>query len=163
MPLVAVQPANPFVDGRQSQRALSIRRGVERYYKTTGCVTLPELTLPNGRRADLIALSAKGIITIIEIKSSISDFQADNKWPDYANYCDEFLFATLPDVPAEIFPEETGFMVADDHGAYMERQPVQEKLAPARRKTMHLLFARSSAQRLARCCAHAGLDSADMD
>ncbi len=163
MPLVAIQPENPFVDGRQSQRALSIRKGVEQYFSQSGCVTLPELTLPTGRRADIIALSPKGAITIIEIKSSIADFKADNKWPDYREFCDRFLFATLPDVPVGIFPSDEGFMVADDHGADMLREPVEYKVAAARRKTIHLLFARSSAQRLARCCAHAGLDSAELE
>ena len=160
MPIVSLSTENPFVDGRQSQRALTIRTGVERYFAESGWATLPELTLPTGRRADLIALSSKGQICIVEVKSSIADLKADNKWPDYLDYCDELIFATLADVPADIFPQEAGFMVADAHGAELLRQPPLEKIAAARRKVVHLAFARASAQRLARCCAHAGLDSA---
>jgi len=159
MPIVTFDASNPFVDGRQSERALMVRTGVERYFSHAGWATLPELTLPTGRRADLIALSSKGQVCIVEIKSSIADLKADNKWPDYRDYCDELIFATLADVPADIFPTDAGFMVADNHGAELLRQPPLEKIAAARRKIVHLAFARASAQRLARCCAHAGLDS----
>lgn len=161
MPIVSIQPNNPFVDGRQSERALSVRKGVERYFHKAGWATLPELTLPTGRRADIVALSPKGMITIVEIKSSVADLKADNKWPDYWEYCDELIFATLSDVPPEIFPQEPGFMVADDHGAELLHPSPSQKLAPARRKVMHLKFARASAQRLARCCAHAGIDGVE--
>jgi len=102
-------------------------------------------------------------MTIIEIKSSIADMNADKKWPDYRDYCDEFLFATLPDVPADIFPSEPGFMIADHHGAEIIRPSPSHPLSAARRKKLHLIFARSSALRLAKCCAHAGLDSAELD
>lgn len=162
MPIVTVQQNNPFVDGRQSERALSVRRGVERYFHRSGWATLPEMTLPNGRRADVIALSSKGEVTIVEIKSSIADFNADNKWPEYWDYCDALIFATLTDVPESIFPEEAGFMVADDHGAELLRPSRLQKLPPARRKSIHLKFARASAQRLVRCCLHAGIDSAEL-
>lgn len=159
MPIISLDSANPFVDGRQSQRALEVRTGVERYFSEAGWATLPELTLPTGRRADLFALSGKGEICIIEIKSSVADLKADNKWPEYRDYCDQLVFATLSDVPAEIFPPDAGFMVADAHGAELLRPPPVQKLPAPRRKVLHLSFARAGAQRLARCCAHAGLDS----
>ncbi len=159
MPIVSINADNPFVDGRQSERALSVRVGVERYFGEAGCVTLPELSLPTGRRADVVALSPKGLITIVEIKSSIADLKADNKWPDYRDYCDALFFATLSDVPPDIFPEDAGFIVADAHGAEIMRPAPEEKLIAVRRKAVHLAFARASAQRLARCCAHAGVDS----
>lgn len=159
MPIVSINADNPFVDGRQSARALAVRQGVERYFSQFGCATLPELSLPTGRRADLVALSPKGVVTIVEIKSSIADLKADNKWPDYRPYCDLLIFATLADVPADIFPSDAGFMVADSHGAELIRPAPEEKLIAVRRKAVHLAFARASAQRLARCCAHAGIDS----
>ena len=160
MPIISFDSDNPFVDGRQSERALTIRLGVERYFANAGWATLPELTLPTGRRADLVALSGRGQICIVEIKSSIADLKADNKWPDYHDFCDELIFASLADVPAEIFPPEVGFMVADAHGAELIRQSPIEKISAARRKSVHLTFARACALRLSRCCAHAGFDSA---
>ena len=162
MPIVSIVTDNPFVDGRQSSRAMAVRTGVERYFTNAGWVTLPEWSLPNGRRADLAALSPKGEITIVEIKSSVADLKADTKWPEYNEYCDELIFATLVDVPTEIFPHQAGFMIADAHGAELIRQPPLNKLVAARRKSLHLNFARVSATRLARCCAHAGIDSVDL-
>lgn len=159
MPIVSLATPNPFIDGRQSERAMSVRCGVERYLWEAGWVTLPELTLKNGRRADIAALSPKGDVMIVEIKSSTADMKADQKWPDYHEFCDQLLFATLADVPADIFPDEAGLMIADQYGAEVLRPAPPVKLAPARRKAVHLQFARASAARLARCCEHAGFDS----
>ena len=53
-------PINPLADGRQSDRALLVRRGVQRLFAQMGAAVLPELCLPTGRRADLVALTAKG-------------------------------------------------------------------------------------------------------
>ena len=162
MPLVSVAQSNPFVDGRQSERAMAVRTGVERHLVDRGWVTLPEMTLKTGRRADLVGFSAKGNVIIIEVKSSIADFRADTKWPDYRDYCDQLYFATLADVPADIFPEEVGLIIADSYGAEILRDAPEHRLPAARRKALTLSFARASAQRLARCCEHAGLDAADL-
>lgn len=161
MPIVSLTASNPFEDGRQSDRALAVRFGCERYFSERNWVTLPEMALKNGRRADLICISPKGEICIVEVKSSVADFRADNKWPDYQHFCDELLFATLPDVPSDIFPEEAGLLIADAYGAELLRSAPLVKLSAARRKAVHLAFGRASALRLARCCAHASVDGAD--
>ena len=161
MPLIDVARANPFVDGRQSQRAMEVRAGVERHYREQGWATLPEVTLSGGRRADLLALSPKGDVTIVEIKSSVADLRADAKWPDYRAHCDELVFATLRDVPADIFPEDAGLMVADAYGAHRLRPGPVHRLSAHGRKKIHLRFARAAALRLARCCEHAGVDATD--
>lgn len=156
MPIISLVADNPFVDGRQSNRALEVRSGVERYMAELGAATLPELSFENGRRADLVGLCPKGKITIIEVKSSIADFNADNKWPGYRDWCDRLYFATLPDVPAEIFPEDAGLIIADRHEAHVLREPPEHPLKPHMRKKVQLRFARASALRLSMCCAHAG-------
>ena len=164
MPIVSINATNPFVDGRQSERALAIRKGVERHFEELGWATIPELTLKSGRRADLVCLSSKGELTIVEIKSSIADFRADTKWPEYEEFCDQLYFATLADVPADIFPESAGLIVADTYGAEVLRLAPELKLSAPRRKLMTATFARTAAQRLARCCAHAGLENdSDLD
>src|SRR3984957_10135755 len=71
------------VDGRQSQTALAIARGTARYLHALGYCVISELPLPSGRRADLVALGGDGEIIIVEIKSSVADFRADQKWMDY--------------------------------------------------------------------------------
>ena len=158
MPILSHSADNPFVDGRQSDRALAVRTGVERYFHELGWATLPELALAGGRRADLVAISAKGDIAIIEVKSSIADFRADTKWPEYHDHCDFLYFATLTDVPRNIFPDETGLMIADAFGADILRPAEELRIAAARRKAVTLRFSRAAAQRLVRCCVHAGLD-----
>ena len=68
------------LDGRQSQTALMVQRGVCRLLREAGFATLTEFTLASGRRADIIALNGAGLIWIVEIKSSLEDFRADGKW-----------------------------------------------------------------------------------
>ena len=81
-----------------------------------GFTCVSELPLPSGRRADLVAIGRSGEIWIVEIKSSIADFRADQKWMDYRMHCDRLFFATTIEVPCEIFPKDTGLIVADGFG-----------------------------------------------
>ncbi|WP_265515934.1 MmcB family DNA repair protein [Nitratireductor luteus] len=148
MPIVSPIPINPLADGRQSERALVIRRGVQRLLLEMGAVVMPELTLATGRRADLVALTRKGDIWIIEIKSSIEDFRVDRKWPEYRFHSDRLFFASHPEVPQEIFPSECGFILSDGYGAEVLREAPEHRLAAATRKAMMLRFARASAARL---------------
>ena len=143
-----VQPLTLSIDGRQSPTALSVQRGVRRLFRQLGHVTLPELTLGNGRRADLIALAPDGLITIVEIKSSIADFRADQKWPSYADFCDRFYFAIPETVPYEILPEDRGVIIADAFGAAFLREGERHPLAGARRKAVTLRFAHAAASLL---------------
>ena len=148
MPIIALSLQNPLVDGRQSERAMLVRRGVQRLLTEMGAHVLPELSLATGRRADLVALTRRGDIWIVEIKSSIEDFRVDRKWPDYRLHCDRFFFATHPGVPAGIFPEECGFILSDGYGAEMMRDAPEHRLAPAARKALMLRIARAGAARL---------------
>jgi hypothetical protein len=109
---------------------------------------LPELGLASGRRADLITLSTKGEIWIVEIKSSIEDFRVDAKWPDYRLHCDRLFFATHPGVPLEIFPDDCGLILSDGYDAEIMRSAPEHRLAPATRKALTLRFARAGADRL---------------
>jgi hypothetical protein len=142
------EPQRLPVDGRQSERALAIRRGVCRRLRAEGLALIPEVTLRSGRRADLVALAADGAITIVEIKSSIEDFRADGKWQEYCLHADHFYFATGPHVPPEIFPADAGLIVADGYGAEVLRPASCTKLAAARRKEMLIRLARAGATRL---------------
>ena len=148
MPLIDLHSKNPLEDGRQSARAMRIRRGVQLLLAEMGAAHLPELTLANGRRADIIALFRDGSIWIVEIKSSIEDMKADGKWPDYRDYCDRLFFATLEDVPEAIFPPDCGFIRADTHGAALLRDAPEHRIAAARRKAVTLRIAQAASQRL---------------
>ncbi|MBR7650783.1 MmcB family DNA repair protein [Brucella oryzae] len=157
MPIVIPDQTHPLSDGRQSENAMLVRRGVQRLFLEMGLATLPELPLASGRRADLIAVNRKGEIWIVEIKSSIEDWKADHKWPDYRAYCDRLFFATHPAVPREIFPQECGFILSDGYGAEILREAPEHKLPGATRKTLMLRFARAGAARLT-IAELAGLD-----
>ena len=138
-----------LADGRQSEPARAIGRGTGRLLRRLGHVHIAELTLANGRRADIVALTPAGEIWIIEVKSSAEDFRTDNKWPDYWEYADHVLFAVAPDFPVEILPDEAGLILADRYGGELVRMPERRPLAPARRRAMQLSFARAAALRLA--------------
>jgi hypothetical protein len=145
---VNLLPAPLPVDGRQSPTALAIARGTARYLHALGYCVVSELPLPSGRRADLVALGGDGEILIVEIKSSVADFRADQKWTDYRLHCDRLFFATIVDVPREIFPADTGLIVADAFGASIVCEAPEHRLAAARRKTVMLRFAHAAALRL---------------
>ena len=148
MPIVSPLLHNPLLDGRQSDRAMLVRRGVQRLLLQMGAHVLPEIGLGTGRRADLVALTRKGDIWIIEIKSSVEDFRVDRKWPEYRLHSDRFFFATHPGVPAEIFPPDCGFILSDGYGAEIMREAPEHRLASAARKALMLRMARAGASRL---------------
>jgi len=135
-------------DGRQSQVAAALQRGVCRTFRALGYSVLTELPLANGRRADVVGLSSAGDVLIVEIKSCLVDYRTDGKWHEYLDYCDRLYFAVANDFPCEVIPKEAGLILADRYGAELVRQPVEERLAAARRKAMMLCFARAAALRL---------------
>ena len=141
-------------DGRQAETANSIRRGVMRHLRQRGFAPICELTLADGRRADVAAMDNEGHILIVEIKSGPSDFNSDHKWQDYLAWCDSFYFAVNADMPVSLLPHALGLMVADEFGAEILREPERgTPLAPARRKSMILRIGQAAALRL-----HSALD-----
>jgi hypothetical protein len=99
-----------------------------------------EVSLRNGRRADLMGVSEKGDVVIVEVKCSRADLMGDGKWPDYLDHCDKYYWALPPTLdPAlaggEAFlPDRTGLIVADAYDAAILRPAARHPLAPARRK-----------------------------
>jgi hypothetical protein len=127
----------------------SVTRGAGRLLTALGYAPLAEVTLPNGRRADLMALGPKGQIFIVEVKSGLKDFRTDQKWHEYQPYCDAFAFAVGPEFPREALPDEPGLIVADGFGGAVLREAELTPLAGARRKALTLAFARLAALRAA--------------
>ena len=146
-----------LVDGRQSETALGIARGVRRLLRARGFSTVTELPLLDGRRADVVALNGEGALLIVEIKSSVADFRADHKWRDYATHCDRLYFAICAEIPVEIMPEEAGLIVADPYGAEILREPRPRVIAPATRRAVLLRFAQAAADRLHRLADPGGV------
>ena len=135
-------------DGRQSQTALAISRGVGRCLANHGFSAVPEVTLANNRRADLMAVSVTGEVWVVEVKSSVEDFRADQKWPEYRDYCDRFFFAVETSFPRGVIPDGVGLILADRFGGEVVRPAPAHKLVAGRRKAVLTLFGRTAALRL---------------
>src|SRR6478736_7097712 len=118
--------------------AADVARGVTRLLCRQDMFTVCEMPLRNGRRADLMAIDAKGGFTIVEIKVSKADLVGDGRWFDYLEYCDHFYWAVPPHLAAILeeeryLPSEAGLIVADRYDAAIVRQAAVRPLAPARR------------------------------
>jgi len=129
---------------------LAVCRGACRLMRQTGRSVLRELPLPDGRRADIMAIAGSGELTIVEVKSSIEDWRVDQKWPDYLAWCDLLYFAVPVDFPQALIAEEVGLIVADAYGADILRHPIRRPVAAARRKALLVDCARLASERLAR-------------
>jgi hypothetical protein len=148
--MLASPVSAPFGDPVPNGRAAEIVKGVQRMLADEGCASLTEVTLANGRRADVMAMGPKGEIVIVEVKSCLQDYATDQKWPEYAPYCDRFLFAVDCDFPQEVIPEDVGLICADAFGGAVIREAFTTPLTAARRKSVTLGFARLAAARLMR-------------
>lgn len=131
-----------------------VMRGVARLLLRHDCLTVMEVPLGNGRRADLMGLCPKGLVTIVEVKVSRADLLGDQKWTDYLDYCDRFFWAIPETLDAALleqagkYPDRAGLIVADRYDAAIVREPVAVALSSARRKAETLRFARRAARRL---------------
>jgi hypothetical protein len=125
----------------------AVTRGAARLLAALGYAPLAEVVLPNGRRADIMALGPKGELVIAEVKSGPQDYLTDRKWGEYMPYCDAFYFAVAPEFPRELLPEEPGLIVADGFGGAVLRDAPLVPLVAARRKALTLAFGRLAASR----------------
>lgn len=134
--------------------AADVVRGTTRMLAREDCLAVAEVSLGNGRRADLMGLCPRGLVTIVEIKVSRADLLGDGKWTDYLDYCDRFFWAIPAGFDAalldraELLPDRAGLIVADRYDAAIVRPAVSLPLAAARRKAETLRFARRAARRL---------------
>lgn len=68
-----------------------LARGVSRHLRSHGFVSVEEFVPERGKRVDVMALGPKGEIWVIECKSSRADFQSDQKWEGYLEWCDRYF------------------------------------------------------------------------
>ncbi len=134
--------------------AADLCRGIGRFLFSLGFSVLDEFKLGNGRRADLAGLNRVGKIAIVEIKTSLADFRADHKWPDYLDYCDLFYFGVSADFPRIVLdepaalPERSGIIVGDRFNAGIVRHAREAAIHSSRRRAEILRFGRKAAARL---------------
>jgi len=134
--------------------APAVARGVSRLFLRNQIMVQPEVSLRNNRRADLMGLTIKGEIIIVEIKCSRADLLGDQKWPEYLDYCDRFFWAVpagfdIGPLHSDAFmPERAGVIIADAYDAEIARPAALVPVAPARRKTETQRLARLAMRRL---------------
>lgn len=132
----------------------NVARGVARLLMRHDCLTVGEVALGNGRRADLMGLCPKGLVTIVEVKVSRADLLGDQKWTDYLDYCDRFYWAIPDTLDADLleragkFPERAGLIIANRYDAAVVQEASLVALSPSRRRAETLRFARRAARRL---------------
>jgi hypothetical protein len=131
------------------ERALLIHRAAARFCLVVGWAPLHEVPLPNGRRADILALRPDGGFVCIEVKSGPRDFLIDRKWPNYREFSDALFFAVDMDFPQTVLPLETGLIVSEGMDAVMLRDAPAHPLPTARRRALTHRFAMLAAARLA--------------
>lgn len=140
------------------ERATLIRRAAARLCVAHGWAPLHEVALPNGRRADILALSPELNFFCIEVKSGARDFLVDAKWPEYREFCDCLYFAVDTDFPTSLLPDDVGLIVCADTEAAIIRDAPPHKLSTVRRKSLLGRFAMLAAWRL-----QASIDPATRD
>ncbi|WP_276569881.1 MmcB family DNA repair protein [Rhodothalassium salexigens] len=132
----------------------AVTRGAARLLLALGCPPLAEVTIANGRRADLMGVMADGAIVIVEVKSGLADLRADTKWDDYLAFADRFYFAVPPGLTlAQVLdlakpPDRVGLIVADAYDGAVVREAQAVPMAAARRKALLIRLARLGANRL---------------
>lgn len=139
-----------------ADRTLLVARAATRLCLALGWAPLPEVTLPDGRRLDILALRGDGGLAAIEVKSCARDFLSDAKWPEYRAWCDALYFAVDVDFPDGLLPADAGLIVAAEGGAAVIREAPAYPLAPPRRAALLRRFAAVAATRLARAADPAG-------
>ena len=125
-----------------------LTRGLLRALHAQGWAAISEVTLASGRRVDAMAIDGKGEITVVEVKSSVADFQSDGKWHEYRDFCDRFYFAVPPEFPQALLPADSGLFVVDPYGGALVRDAPVHKLSAARRKTLLITFGALASRRL---------------
>ncbi len=140
---------NAFAPAPRPEITDQVTRGAARLLAALGMVPLLEVRLPTGRRVDVMALGPRGEIAIVEVKSGLEDFRADQKWTQYLEYCDRFFFAVAPEFPRTILPDGPGLIIADGFGGAILQDADPTPLPAARRKALTLAFARTAALRVA--------------
>ena len=125
-----------------------LQRGVARMLTGLGHAALAEFVPSGGLRVDVISISPKGEIWIVECKSCRADFTGDRKWQGYLEFCDRFFWAVDCDFPDDLLPPGSGLIRADSWGAELLRMAPESRLAAARRSRLLRDIARVSAGRL---------------
>lgn len=136
-----------------ARRSAAVCRGIFRLFARNGIWALAEMSLRNGRRADVMGIDAKGRIVIVEVKTARGDLMGDGKWPDYLDFCDRFYWGLPPELDRaclegnDFRPDMCGVIVADEYDAEIVRPAPSHPLVAARRRVEVERLARTALRR----------------
>ncbi|CAH0303102.1 MmcB family DNA repair protein [Roseomonas sp. CECT 9278] len=137
-------------------RTLAVTRAAMRFCMLRGWAPVEQVPLPDGRRADIVALLPNGDVAILEVKSCARDYLCDAKWSEYRAWCDRLFFAVDLDFPQALLPDGVGLLVTEDREAALLRDAPEHRLAPARRRALLQRIALLASGRLAMLSDPAG-------
>ena len=103
-----------------------------RLLKAHGFAAVCEVSLANGRRADVVGVSERRRDLDRGDQVRLEDFRSDHKWPEYREFCDRLLFAVRPSFPSEVLPADTGLIIADRYGGELIARRRRSTSSPAR-------------------------------
>lgn len=132
----------PILPGQQ------LARGTMRLMRAMGHAALTEFVPERGLRVDVMAVTGKGEVWIVECKSCRADFLTDRKWQGYLAFCDRYFWAVDAGFPCDLLPAGAGLIVANAHDAEVLHLPEAQRLPAARRARLLRDFARAAAWRL---------------
>ena len=91
--------------------------------------------MKTGRWVDLIALSRSQNITIVKVKSFLTDVSSDKKWQNYLNWAEQFYFAVAENFLVECLADEMrcGILITDGFDTNILREAPLHKLTAQRR------------------------------
>lgn len=120
-----------------------LREALKPYFAKQGASLHFEVGVERGGslRADVIALTMKRKLTIVEVKSGWQDFAADHKWQRYLSACHQFYFcftdalweSHADRIRAVIAGSGAGVIVAGMNGSV-------RKVLPAPKRTMNVML-----------------------
>lgn len=107
---------------------------IRRYLKKRFCIYTEVGLCKRGRlRADLVALSMRPFITIVEVKSSPRDFRTDKKMLKYWQFCNQLFVACTKDTYDKIKDEidpSVGVMVVSGKSVKVVKKCRVREVAP---------------------------------
>lgn len=124
-----------------------LKHRVVNHFINNGWGACDELTLPNGRRLDVLGVGPEGGLVGIETKVTEGDLRSDTKWPDYMPFLDALFFALPSHLPSQYVHTACGLIIEREGRLVVERAPSASSVRPDARIAVMAIFAATVAAR----------------
>lgn len=123
-----------FLSTLDLKRHKELQRRALQWLFQRGFVTVADLPLPNGKKADIWAYNESHVV-ILDIKVSYGDFVTDRNWTELLPYCHEFYFLT----PSTLTDHVEEFMKEVNCGQCVETEDSIRMVKPDERVVKEVL------------------------